>query len=148
MDRAIEFATLGEYGLEVPGADAPAPGTGRSALSVGRRPGAVASAGSPSHRGAPARRARCVRAATPAGRRAALPAPDPLTRVAAPIPAAAAPDPASRVEGRTAVAAAPDPATRTAAPAMVVSRVPAARVRQRGGSVPPAPQPCVARESG
>jgi len=63
MDRAIEFATLGEYGLEVPGADAPtAPGTGRIAHSGARRPGAVAS---------PAEPPRRVPAATPAGRRAA-----------------------------------------------------------------------------
>ena len=63
MDRAIEFATLGEYGLEVPGADAPtAPGTGRIAHSGARRPGAVAS---------PAELPRRVPAATPAGRRAA-----------------------------------------------------------------------------
>src|ERR671938_613785 len=57
MDRAIEFATLGEYGLEVPGADAPAPGTGRSASSVGRRPGAVALEGSPTRRVVAAQRA-------------------------------------------------------------------------------------------
>ena len=63
MDRAIEFATLGEYGLEVPGADAPtAPGTGRIAHSGARRPGAVASTGEPPRR---------VPAASPAGRRAA-----------------------------------------------------------------------------
>jgi hypothetical protein len=116
MDRAIEFATLGEYGLEVPGADAPPPGTGRSARSVGRRPGAVASAGSPPRRVEAAQRARCVRAATPAGRRAAMPAPDPGTRVPA--------------------------------PAVAVVRVPAPQVRQRGGSVPPAPHPCLVRESG
>jgi hypothetical protein len=116
MDRAIEFATLGEYGLEVPGADAPAPGTGRSARSVGRRPGAVASAGSPARRVEAAQRARCVRAATPAGRRAAMPAPDPATRVPA--------------------------------PAVGVVRVPAPQVRHRGGSVPPVPHPCVARDSG
>ena len=62
VDRAIEFATLGEYGLEVPGADAPAPGTGRIAHSGARRPGAAAS---------PRRLPRRVEAATPAGRRAA-----------------------------------------------------------------------------
>jgi hypothetical protein len=62
VDRAIEFATLGEYGLEVPGADAPSPGTGRSAHSVARRPGAVAS---------PVRPPRCVQPATPVGRRVA-----------------------------------------------------------------------------
>jgi hypothetical protein len=63
MDRAIEFATLGEYGLEVPGADAPtAPGSGRIAHSGARRPGAVASHGGPPRR---------VPAATPAGRHAA-----------------------------------------------------------------------------
>jgi hypothetical protein len=62
VDRAIEFATLGEYGLEVPGADGVhAPGTGRSAHSVARRPGAVAS---------PEQLPRRVKAATPAGRRA------------------------------------------------------------------------------
>jgi hypothetical protein len=115
MDRAIEFATLGEYGLEVPGADTPAPGTGRSAHSVGRRPGAVALAGSSARRVEVAQRARCVKAATPAGRRVA--------------PWAHAP--------------APDPATRALAPALAVSRVPAPRVRQRGGSVPPAALPCV-----
>jgi hypothetical protein len=68
VDRAIEFATLGEYGLEVPGADAPAPGTGRSAHSVARRPGAVAS---------PGRLPRRVEAATPAGRRAGAVQPPP-----------------------------------------------------------------------
>ena len=63
MDRAIEFATLGEYGLEVPGADdVLASGTGRSAHSVARRPGAVAS---------PGRSLPRVQPATPAGRRAA-----------------------------------------------------------------------------
>ena len=64
VDRAIEFATLGEYGLEVPGADGVlAPGTGRSAHSVARRPGAI--------RPVPAGRLpRRVKAATPAGRRA------------------------------------------------------------------------------
>ena len=62
VDRAIEFATLGEYGLEVPGADAPAPGTGRIAHSGARRPGAAAS---------PRRLPRRVAAATSAGRRAA-----------------------------------------------------------------------------
>jgi hypothetical protein len=62
VDRAIEFATLGEYGLEVPGADGVhASGTGRSAHSVARRPGAVAS---------PEQLPRRVKAATPAGRRA------------------------------------------------------------------------------
>jgi hypothetical protein len=62
VDRAIEFATLGEYGVEVPGADGVlAPGIGRSAHSVARRPGAVAS---------PGRLPRRVKAATPAGRRA------------------------------------------------------------------------------
>jgi len=61
VDRAIEFATLGEYGLEVPGADAPAPGTGRIAHSGARRPGAA---------GSPGRLPRRVQAATPAGRRA------------------------------------------------------------------------------
>src|ERR671933_95003 len=75
MDRAIEFATLGEYGLEVPGADdVLAPGTGRSAHSVARRPGAIAS---------PGRLPRRVQPATPAGRPApgeARPAP---ARVAA-----------------------------------------------------------------
>jgi hypothetical protein len=60
VDRAIEFATLGEYGLEVPAADASAPGTGRSAHSVARRPGAVAS---------PVRLPRRVDASTAAGRR-------------------------------------------------------------------------------
>jgi hypothetical protein len=63
VDRAIEFATLGEYGLEVPGADGvPAPSTGRSAHSVARRAGAVVP---------PGRLPRRVQAATPAGRRAA-----------------------------------------------------------------------------
>jgi hypothetical protein len=123
MDRAIEFATLGEYGLEVPGADAPAPGTGRSARSVGRRPGAVASAGSPARRVEVAQRARCVRAATPAGRLAAMPAPDPATRGALAPP--------------------PHPAARVAAPDAAVTRVPSPRVRQRGGSVPPAAPTCV-----
>ena len=68
VDRAIEFATLGEYGLEVAVADASSPGTGRSAQSVARRPGAVAS---------PGRLPRRVDAATPAGRRggAVLPPP-------------------------------------------------------------------------
>src|SRR2546423_119309 len=61
VDRAIEFAPLGEYGLEVPGADgAHARGIGRSAHSVARRPGAVAS---------PEQLPRRVKAATPAGRR-------------------------------------------------------------------------------
>ena len=61
IDLAIEFATLGEYGLEVPVSDGVhAPGTGRSAHSVARRPGAVAS---------PARPPRTVAAATAAGRR-------------------------------------------------------------------------------
>src|SRR2546423_2335761 len=61
VDRAIEFATLGEYGLEVPGADGVhASGIGRSAHSVARRPGAVAS---------PEQLPRRVKAATPAGRR-------------------------------------------------------------------------------
>jgi hypothetical protein len=69
MDRAIEFATLGEYGLEVPGADdVLAPGTGRSAHSVARRPGAVAS---------PGRLPRRVTAATAAGRRTGAVAPLP-----------------------------------------------------------------------
>jgi hypothetical protein len=83
MDRAIEFATLGEYGVEVPGADdVLAPGTGRSAPSVARRPGAVAS---------PGRTPRRVKAATPAGRRAserAAAAPGgatPVSRVPAPL---------------------------------------------------------------
>jgi hypothetical protein len=62
VDRAIEFATLGEYGLEVPGADGVlARGTGRSAQSVARRPGAVVP---------PGRLPRRVTPATPAGRRA------------------------------------------------------------------------------
>ena len=87
VDRAIEFATLGEYGLEVPVADGVlAPGTGRSADSVARRPGAVSSPGRPPRR---------VKAATPAGRRAAaragaqgpagrLPAPARVERVPTP----------------------------------------------------------------
>jgi hypothetical protein len=77
MDRAIEFATLGEYGLEVPGAGAPAPGTGRSAHSVGRRPGTVASPMQPLRRVEAAQQAACAEvaqspcpaAATAAGRR-------------------------------------------------------------------------------
>jgi hypothetical protein len=122
MDRAIEFATLGEYGLEAQAADAPAPGSGRSARSVGRRPGAVASAGSPARRVEAAQRASCVKAATPAGRRALLPVPDPDTRAAlAPPPHAAA---------------------RVPAPDVAVLRVPRPAVRQRGGSVPPAAPTC------
>ena len=67
VDLAIEFATLGEYGLEVPVSDGVhAPGTGRSAHSVARRPGAVAS---------PGRLPRRVTAATAAGRRTGAVAP-------------------------------------------------------------------------
>ena len=63
-DLIIDFATLGEYGLEVPGADGVlAPGTGRSAHSVARRPGAIAPV-------PPGRLPRRVKAATAAGRRA------------------------------------------------------------------------------
>jgi hypothetical protein len=95
MDRAIEFATLGEYGLEVPGADAPTPGTGRSAHSVGRRPGAVASPMQPLRRVEAAQRAACAEVAQP-----------------------------------------PCLAAATAAG------------RRRGGTVPPASQPCAVADSG
>jgi hypothetical protein len=74
VDRAIEFATLGEYGLEVPAADTSAPGIGRSAHSVARRPGAVIS---------PGRQPRRVTQATPAGRRAGSVPPTPQPCVGA-----------------------------------------------------------------
>jgi hypothetical protein len=67
VDRAIEFATLGEYGLEVPAADGPALGHGWGAQRAARRPGPAAS---------PRRLPRRVQAATPAGRRAAAGVPD------------------------------------------------------------------------
>ena len=62
VDRAIEFATLGEYGLEVPAAaDMPVPGLGRGDRRPARRPGPAAS---------PGELPRRVNGATPAGRRA------------------------------------------------------------------------------
>ena len=65
VDRAIEFATLGEYGLEVPGSD------GHAEAAAGPR---GAQSGAPRRPGAPippGRLPRRVEAATPAGRRAA-----------------------------------------------------------------------------
>jgi hypothetical protein len=67
VDRAIEFATLGEYGLEVPGGDVGGTGPPRGAISaVARRPGPPA---------LPGRLPRRVQAATAAGRRGGSVAP-------------------------------------------------------------------------